>query len=197
MINREKTLEDIFVSKVRVKALRYFLLNPTRPLHLRGAVREFKEEINAVRRELMRLEHVKILETESKGNRKIFRLNILHPFVTQLMGLFHQTYGLGGEIISLQKRIGEIQFAVFTSAFTQGTYIGDQKIDLVLIGVLDMSIVEKVIAEYELKTGREVHYTVMRPSEFELRKRRKDQFIVDLLVQEMVMLIGSHEEFIK
>lgn len=197
MINREKTLEDIFVSKVRVKALKYFLLNPTRPLHLRGAVREFKEEINAVRRELMRLEQVKILETESKGNRKIFRLNIQHPFVTQLMGLFHQTYGLGGEIIALQKRIGEIQFAVFTSAFTQGIYIGEQKIDLVLIGVLDMSIVEKVIAEYELKTGREVHYTVMRPSEFELRKRRKDQFIVDLLVQEMVMLIGSHEEFIK
>lgn len=197
MANREKTLEDIFVSKVRVKALKYFLLNPTRPLHLRGAVREFKEEINAVRRELMRLDAVKLLETEAKGNRKFFRLNIQHPFVSQLMGLFHQTYGLGGELINQQKKLGDLEFAVLTSAFTQGVYVGDQRIDLVLIGMVDMSVLEKIISEYELKTGREVHYTVMRPSEFDLRKRRKDQFIVDLLIQEIIMLIGRREDFIK
>ena len=45
------------------------------PIHLRGAVREFNEEINAVRRELNRLEEAKILLTEKRGNRKYFVLN--------------------------------------------------------------------------------------------------------------------------
>ena len=42
--------DDIITSKVRVKVLELFFSNLTEMYHVRGIVREIKEEINAVRR---------------------------------------------------------------------------------------------------------------------------------------------------
>lgn len=197
MTIHEKTLEQIFVSKVRVKALKFFMLNPTKSIHLRGAVREFEEEINAVRRELLRLESAKLLIAEDKGNRKYFRLNLEHPFINELMGLFHQAHGLGGEIVENIKALGDIHFAFLTSAYTKGFYYGMQVVDLVIIGQVEMDVLDHLIKKYEQESGRDIHYTVLKPSEYTVRKRRSDQFLIDLMMQDIVMLHGSREELIR
>jgi DNA-binding transcriptional ArsR family regulator len=193
----KKTVENLFISKVRIKALSYFLLNPTRPLHLRGAVREFNEEINAVRRELTRLEGMKFLSTEEKGNRKYFTLNLDHPFISELMAIFHKTHGLGGEIAENIKKLGEVDYAFLTPAFTKGSYYGVQVVDLVIIGAVDMNQLSTIIRKQEDKLQKEIHYTVLTFSEFQLRRRRRDQFILDLMVQDLVMLAGKKEDLIK
>lgn len=192
----QKTLENLFVSKVRVKALKFFMLNPDQALHLRGAVREFDEEINAVRRELTRLEDVKFLTSESKGNKKYFRLNKTHPLLNEISGIFHKTYGLGGEIIDNLSKLGEVHYALLTSNYTRGVKIGTQPVDFVIVGNIDMETLHAIISRAEAKTGKEINYTVLRPQELELRKRRRDQFILDLMLQDNVMLVGSHEDFV-
>jgi hypothetical protein len=45
-------LSDIITSKVRIKILELLFADPNEMYHVRGIVREIKEEINAVRREL-------------------------------------------------------------------------------------------------------------------------------------------------
>ena len=45
-------LADIITSRVRIKILELFLSDTTEMYHVRGIVREIKDEINAVRREL-------------------------------------------------------------------------------------------------------------------------------------------------
>ena len=62
-------LSDIITSKVRIKLLKLFFFDITEKYHVRGVVREVKEEINAVRRELERLEKGGILRKEPRGNR--------------------------------------------------------------------------------------------------------------------------------
>jgi len=49
-------LNDIITSKVRIKILELFFSNLKELYHVRGIVREISEEINAVRRELTKLE---------------------------------------------------------------------------------------------------------------------------------------------
>ena len=49
-------LEDLIISRVRVKVLTLFLTNPGSMYHVREVVRQVDEEINAVRRELAHLE---------------------------------------------------------------------------------------------------------------------------------------------
>lgn len=192
----QKTLENLFVSKVRVKALKFFMLNPDETLHLRGAVREFDEEINAVRRELTRLEDVKFLTSEAKGNKKYFKLNKTHPLLNEISGIIHKTYGLGGEIIDNLSKLGEVHYALLTSNYTRGVKIGSQPVDFVIVGNIDMETLHAIISRAEAKLGKEINYTVLRPQELELRKRRRDQFILDLMLQDNVMLVGSHEDFV-
>jgi DNA-binding transcriptional ArsR family regulator len=193
----EKSLEMFFVSKVRIKALRYFMMNPTTPIHLRGAVREFKEEINAVRRELFRLEETSLIRMDAQANRKYFKLNTDHPFLSELMSMFHKTYDFGGEIISNAKKLGSIEFAILTESYTKGIFIGDQVLDFAIVGTVDMALLNEIIKKYEDKSGREIHYTVLKPSEYQIRKRRKDDFIMNILVQDIVMLVGDRDEFVR
>ncbi len=192
-----KSLDMLFVSKVRIKALKYFLLHPSDSIHLRGAVREFKEEINAVRRELLRLEEMGFLKIESNGNRKYFSLILEHPFIDELLSIFHKSFGIGSSIIQNQKKLGNIEFAVLTPAYTKGIYHGDQVIDLAIVGSIDLSLLSEIIKEYEDDLGREIHYTVLKPSEFQIRKRRKDDFIMNLMIQQLIMLIGIQKDFIR
>jgi hypothetical protein len=193
-----KALEHLFISKVRIKALKYFTLNPDRPIHLRGAVREFNEEINAVRRELSRLEETKIVTSENKGNRKYFVTNVEHPFYNELVALFHKTYGLGGEILANLKKLGDVEFALLTPAFTKRLYanMAGQIIDLVIIGTIDMQVIEDIVYKVQNEVGREIHYMIMKPSEFQIRKRRSDQLVIDLILQDNIMLVGKKEEFV-
>jgi DNA-binding transcriptional ArsR family regulator len=192
-----KSLESLFISKVRLKALKYFLLNPEKEIHLRGAVREFQEEINAVRRELTRLEEAKIIKVEAKGNRRYFELNGEHPFINEFLSLFHKSYGLGAEILNNIRKLGDIEFAFITPAFTKNFYYGSQVIDLVVVGTVDLKALEEAVQRAQIEMSREIHYMVMKSSEFQLRKRRKDQFIMDLMVQDNIMLIGTKEDFIR
>src|SRR5260221_11469791 len=140
-----KSLEHLFISKVRIKTLKYFTLNPTKAIHLRGAVREFSEEINAVRRELNRLEETKLITSEAKGNRKYFTANVEHPFFNDILSMFHKSYGLGGEILSNEKKLGEVEFAFLTPAYTRDVNPFNQKVDMVLVGDIDLSAVDEIV----------------------------------------------------
>ena len=67
-------LSDIITSKVRIKILELFFGNVKEIYHVRGVVREIKEEINAVRLELGRLEKAGVLKKEARGNRVYYWL---------------------------------------------------------------------------------------------------------------------------
>lgn len=196
MYSARKTLEMVFISKVRIKALKYFMLYPHQPIHLRAAVREFNEEINAVRRELERLETVGVLNVEQKGNRKYFQVNANHPFYTPMSALIHKSYGLGGDIVNNINKLGKIELAILTNSFTQGINQGLYKVDLMIVGDIDLDTLGEIVAKNEQRFGRDIHYTVLKPGEFGLRKKRKDNFVMEILLQPKVVLIGKEEDLI-
>lgn len=193
----QTTLESIFVSKVRVKSLAYFVMNPSKEIHLRGAVREFSEEINAVRREFTRLEEAKLIVMETKGNRTYYKLNTYHPFVPELIGVFHKAFGLGGAFMESLKKIGDVEFALLTPSYTRGVPFSSQQIDFVVIGNIDLNILGEIVKRTEFENSREIHYMVMKSNEFILRKRRREQIILDLLMQNNVLLVGEQDQLVK
>jgi hypothetical protein len=87
----QKAVEYLFISKVRIKIVRLFFLHPDVAYHIRGVVREIGEEINAVRRELLRLEQIKLLKSERKGNRLYFVLQMDFPFFDELLSIMYKT----------------------------------------------------------------------------------------------------------
>jgi len=196
MYNLIKGLHGLLISKVRIKAIKYFLFNPDVPIHLRGAVRDFKEEINAVRREMGRLEEIGFLTSESRGNRKYFLLNTNHPYLPELMGIFHKTFGLGGAILQNQEKLGDIQFVILAGSFTNFLKSSSHNVDMIVIGTVNVDELNTIVEEAEKKIGRQINYTVMKPSEYILRKKRRDTFIVEMLMGNKILLIGNNEDLI-
>lgn len=196
MVNYRKAMDKLFVSRVRIKLLKYFLENPDVPIHLRGAVRELKEEINAVRRELIRLEETQILKCEVRGNRKYYFLSQQAPFMEELRGIVYKSFGLGGEIIRNRNKLGEIKFAIITSNYYSGVSTMQHPVDLVIVGDLDMDLLNQIIDDHERAESREINYTVFSTGDFELRRKRRDAFVTELMLSPKIMLVGTQEELL-
>lgn len=196
MSNPKKYLDQLFISKVRIKALEYFFAHPDKPIHLRGAVRELDEEINAVRRELERMEEIKLLIGEKQGNRKYFHINPDFVFYNEFAGMMHKSSGLGGEILTNERKLGEIDFALLTQRYTHRKPFGTHNVDLVVIGDIDLKALDSIVTKEEQRSKTQIHYTVLSHSDFELRRRRRDAFVLELFSQEILMLVGNKQDFI-
>ena len=98
---------DLITSKVRIKILELFFSNLKEIYHVRGIVREIDEEINAVRRELTKLEHDGILRKEPRGNRIYYSVRSEHPFYGDLISMISKTVGLGRQLIDNKNKIGK------------------------------------------------------------------------------------------
>ena len=190
------TLNYLFISKVRVKTIKYFIFHPEDPIHLRALVRELQEEINAVRRELSRLVESDLIRCEVRGNRKFFVLNKEHFFLDELMGLIHKSFGVGGAILNNIDTLGEVNFVILTGSFTYFTAPNKNIIDLIIIGNVDADKVTEIVSEAEKKLNREINYTMMKNSEFILKKKRRDIFVMQLLLSKKILLAGKYEDLV-
>ncbi|MBN1331514.1 nucleotidyltransferase domain-containing protein [Candidatus Dojkabacteria bacterium] len=195
-MNMRKSIDFLMISKVRIKSLRYFFFNPDMPIHLRGAVRKFKEEINAVRRELNRLEEVKILTTEKRGNRKYYAVNKEHPYFEVLLALMHKTFGLGGDLLKSISKLGDVKFILLTSSYTKGAALKPHDVDLVVVGDVNIDLLSEIVGLAEKKLGKEVNYTVLTENDFDLRKKRRDSFVAELVMGDHILVYGDKVQFI-
>jgi hypothetical protein len=189
-------LEDIVISKVRIKLLRIFLENPVEIFYVRQLVRLMKEEINAVRRELEHLEKVGMIKKESRGNRVYYGFNKNHPLFSDLLSIVHKSVGLGGEIYRWRNKIGKIKFALLSGRFVRRLVVKLESVDLLLVGEVDLNELVKLVQKAEGQVGREINYSVMSREEFEFRKKRHDPFLAGILGGSRVIVIGDEEEMI-
>ena len=69
------TLEHLFSSKVRLKLLSLFLLNPDQAYYVRELTRQLSERINSIRRELENLEKLGLLTSKTEDRRKYYQVD--------------------------------------------------------------------------------------------------------------------------
>lgn len=190
-------LVDIITSKVRIKILKLFLSNVTEMYHVRGVVRETKEEINAVRRELQRLEKAGMLKKESRGNRLYYWIRSDYPFYGDLLSLVAKSEGLGVEIIENRKKIGKISFVMFSGRFVRNKKRKrDDEVDILVVGEIVLPELAALIRKEESQRGYEINYTVMSREEYDFRKKRRDPFLLGILSGSRVMIIGDEEDLV-
>ncbi len=190
-------LEDIIISRVRVKLLNLFLQNPGQIFHVRDSVRKTGEEINAVRRELAHMEKAGMVVKEPRANRLYYTFRKDYSLYYELLGLVCKTTGIGGDLIKNKNKIGKIKFAMLSGRFIRHLPLDPDKVDLLIVGQALIPELNGYIRLEEQKRGQEINYTVMTDEEFSFRKRRRDPFIIDILSSGRLMLIGDEEELLK
>lgn len=190
-------LEELFVSRVRAKMLQLFLSSPDELLHVREIVRRVSEEINAVRRELSRMEKYGMVTSEWRANRRLYKFRKDYVFYRELLGLVAKTAGLGGGIVKNKSRLGRVKFAFLSARFLKGLPAGAEDIDLLVVGSVVMPELQSLVSDEQAKREHEINYSFMDEDEFHFRVKRRDPFILRVLIQPKVMLIGDETELLE
>lgn len=157
-------IESLITSKTRIKLLLKFFLNSDTVSYLRGLESEFGESSNSIRVELNRLEEAHLLNTYSKGNKKMFSANKMHPLFSEINNILRKFVGIDQIIERVTSQVGNLQAAYLTGDFAIGK---DSKIiDLALIGDhLDRSYIDQLIAKAESFISRRIKYIILTREE--------------------------------
>jgi hypothetical protein len=190
-------LEELFVSRVRVKILQLFLTTTDPLLHVREIVRRVDEEINAVRRELARMEKFGMVTSEWRANRRLYRFRKDHIYYRELLGLVTKSTGIGGNIVKGKTKLGRIKYAFVSTRFLRGEAAGTEDVDLLIVGQIILPELQAIIADEQAKREAEINYSFMDEQEFTFRVKRRDPFILRVLVQPKIMLIGDEESLLE
>lgn len=189
-------LEELFVSRVRVKVLQLFLSSSEPLFHVREIVRRVDEEINAVRRELARMEKFAMVSSEWRANRRLYKFRKDYIFYRELLSLVAKSVGLGGALVKNRGKLGRIKFAFISTRFFKGTS-GADDVDILVVGQVVLPELQALIADEQTKREREINYSFMDEPEFNFRVKRRDPFILKVLIQPKIMLIGDEEELLE
>jgi predicted nucleotidyltransferase len=184
-------LERLFISKVRVKILKQFLLNTGESYHIRALVRLLNEEINAVRRELKNLEAFGLLKSARQANKIVYTLNTNSPFLYELRSMILKD---SEELKLMAKVLGAIKnvdFVIITQAYMEKNYDNENDVDILIIGSPDINKLTKEMNGVEKELGRELRMAVLTKEDYEFRKKRREKMILDILEKDKIILLGS------
>lgn len=190
-------LKDLFISKTRVKLLEILLSDPGQMYHVRDLVRRTGDEINAVRRELMRMETVGIVKKEPRGNRLYYWFRHDYLFYGDLLSMVAKTTGLGAAIIKNKSKLGSISIAMFSGRFVRRQpRKSPDEVDLLIVGSLVLPELATLVRVEEESRGQSINYTPMTEEEIKFRRTRRDPFLQGILANSRVMIIGSDEDLV-
>lgn len=195
-MNLERSLKKLIVSRARIKLLELFLTKPGDDYFVRELVRLSGEEINSVRREIQNLEEAGILKSEWRGNRRFYWLDTHHPLFNELLFLVKKSTGFGQKILKNRQRMGDIKYLLLTSRYLYSTPLATSpEIDFLIIGDAVLPEVGKMVREEEAKLGREINYTLLSEEDFKLRKRNRDSFVLHVLLDNYLLILGQEADF--
>lgn len=190
-------LSDFIVSKTRIKLFEIFYGNPRQIHHVRELVRLTDEEINAVRRELQRMDEAGMVKREARSNRVYYGVRADYPFYKELLELIAKTTGLGAAIRKNREKLGKVSFVMFSGRFVRSLpRKTDDEVDVLIIGDIVLPELVNLIREEQKTRGEEINYTPMTREEFDFRKKRRDPFLLGVLSGSKVMIIGDEESFV-
>ena len=190
-------MEELFVSKVRVKILQLFLSSNESLFHVREIVRRVGEEINAVRRELARMEKYGLVSSEWRANRRLYHFKKDYTLYPELLRMVVKSTGLGGDLLKNKIKLGKIKYAFISNRFVRNLPSTSEDVDVLIVGQIVLPELQSVIADEQAKREREINYSFMDEAEFQFRVRRRDPFILRVLVQPKIMLIGDEADLLE
>lgn len=175
-------VEQLFGSKTRVKLLQLFYGNPNRSFYVREITRKIDEQINSVRRELANLLNIGIISSENTNNKLYYEVNQKYEYYKPLSQMFSAATPKPASDDDSEedelKSLGNVELAILTGQFTRDDRSG---VDLLLVGDLNQTQVNKYVASLEKKENKEIRYATMPVGEFSYRKKLNDRFLITVL----------------
>lgn len=150
----------------------------------------------AVQRELKRLAESGLVTVTRLGNQKHYQANPQSPIFAELCGIVQKTVGLAEPLrAALMPFDKDIAAAFVYGSVAKRSDTAQSDIDLmVLSDSLEYADLFAALEEAATRLGRAVNPTIYTRQEFARRIKQKNAFLIRVLAQPKVWLIGGEDE---
>lgn len=190
-------IEQLFGSKTRVKLLQLFYSNPNRSFYVREITRKIDEQINSVRRELANLLNVGIISSDTNNNRLYYEVSQTYEYFKPLQQIFGSGVAADEKVVEGEdekpalKSLGNVQLILYTGQFTRDERSG---IDVLIVGDVNQTQVNKYIQDLEKTEGKELRYVTMDPEEFRYRNEVNDRFLAMVMTSKRQTVVDKRSK---
>lgn len=185
---------DVLFSKTRRKVLELFFANPDGEYHLREVVRCTGSGRGAVASELKTLSGAGILAIERRANLSIYKANRESPVYAEIHGLVIKTSGIADVVKRALLELEGVSFAFIFGSTSRGEMDRFSDVDVFIVGTTAFSEISRVLSIAEKVLGRSVSPVVYRIDDFRKKVSEKNRFVMSVLENPVIMLIGREDE---
>lgn len=206
-MNKENNLstEKLFGSKTRAKLLELFFTNTNKSFYVREITRVIEEQINSVRRELMNLEGIGVIRSETFDNKIYYAANMKHPFAHAFQEMFapHKV-AAAAKVPEIKRKPSSdwdeyikpvARYLRAMALFNRAP--GQDGIDLLIIGDDKTKKLTNWAAIVEKKQGKPLNYVILSRDDYLYRLSVKDRFVMNILEDMEVAELYDPEEIVK
>ena len=188
------TLADLLSSNVKAEVFRLLFGLHGEPLHLREMERRSGLAVATVRQELGRLTRIGLVEARPDGNRTYYAAREDHPLFAEIRGLVLKTTGLADVLRRALEKEERITLAFIFGSIAQAREQAHSDVDLLVVGDVGLRDVTNLLDDAAEKVGREINPKVFTPQEFRRRKQAENPFLLRVLAEPRIFVIGDDHE---
>jgi len=187
------SLADALFSSTQQRVLGYLFGQPERSFFANELIGLVGAGSGAVQRELKRLAESGLVTVTRRGNQKHFQANPASPIFDELCAIVRKTFGLAGPLREALAQLAEqIDAAFVYGSVAKKSDTAASDIDLMVVSdSLTYADLFGALEEVAGKLGRPVNPTVYSRAELARRVGEGNAFVMRVLAQPKLWLIGD------
>lgn len=193
------SLGDALFSKTQQRVLGLLFGKPDQSFFVNEIIRWAGLGKGTVIRELEKLQAAGILLMSRKGNQTHYQANKACPIFEELVAITRKTFGIGDSIkAALQPLLQQIVFAFVYGSIAKNEAIASSDVDLMIVGNdLNYAEVMELLSPVEENLGRSVNPALYTPEDFHTKLQAANHFLVRVMEQTKIQVMGEIPEFQK
>lgn len=194
-------IEKLFGSKTRAKLLELFFSNTSKSYYVREITRVIEEQINSVRRELLNLEGIGIVKSDTYDNKVYYSANMKSPYAHAFQEIFspHRAVATPGsnstiEVHRVLRRTNNWEEVIrpvekyLKALIVINRFPGQDGLDMLIVGDDSTKKLSRWAEVVEKRQGRPMNYVIMSRDDYLYRRSVRDKFIAEVLEMEIAEL---------
>jgi predicted nucleotidyltransferase len=193
---RRKSLADALFTKTQQRVLAVLFGEPDRSFYASELIRTAGMGSGAAQRELAKLEESGLVVARRIGHQKHFQANASSPLFAELRAIILKTVGLAEPLRDALRPLSKaIRVAFVYGSVAKAEDRSGSDIDLMIVSdSLTYGDVFGALERAAKSVGRPVNPTVYTEAEFSKRSRDENAFVVRVLQQPKIWVIGSEHD---
>lgn len=187
-------LIELLFKDYRRRVLCLLLLHPDKAYHVREIARLTGTLAGTLHKELSKLAEVGLLQKLVQGNQVLYQANRQSLIFEELASILRKTTGIADVLAeALVIRLSQIQFALVFGSVASGKATSNSDIDVLIVGELAFGEAVRLLYPAQEILAREINPKIYSLAEW--RQAQAESFVVELLANPVIKIIGDMDDF--